>query len=183
MRMVSRKKLSSRGGFTLIEALVAVGLFGIVISVAVGGFVKALRTQSQITALLSANGNASLAIEQIAREVRTGYKFTCNPDLQFGLCKDLSFTNSAGNQVVYLLENVNGRGFITKSDSSLGAPQNVTADNVDVKYLVFSLRGEERGDGEPPRITISIGVTPAGNASDISVTRIQTTVSARQSDE
>jgi len=85
--------------------------------------------------------------------------------------------------VAYLLENANGRGFITKSDSSLGAPQNVTADNVDVKYLVFSLRGEERGDGEPPRITISIGVTPAGNASDISVTRIQTTVSARQSDE
>lgn len=183
--MRQANKLKFKKGFTLIESLVAVGLFGLIISLAVGGFVKALRTQAQITALLSANGNASLAIEQIAREVRTGYNFIkCNdPDPQFGFCHELSFTNAEGHDIVYSLAQDNsGRGSITKSDAG-GLPLDATADNVDVKYLVFELEGEDKNDGEPPRITISIGVAPSGNVGDISVTRIQTTVSARQSDE
>jgi prepilin-type N-terminal cleavage/methylation domain-containing protein len=176
---LKRKKINL--GFTLIESLVAVGLFGLIISVAVGGFVKALRTQSQITALLSANGNASLAMEQIAREVRTGYDFSCTKNLKFGLCDQLSFVNAQAQNVVYDLKADNsGRGYIEKITENV--PASITADNVNVKYLVISLEGEAKGDGEPPRATISIGVAPAGDFGEISVTRIQTTVSARESD-
>lgn len=183
MRPGNKRKLNR--GFTLIESLVAVGLFGLIISVAVGGFVKALRTQSQVTALLAANGNASLAIEQIAREIRTGYNFKkcASPNLQFGFCEDLEFTNSSGRAVVYEVDSDNGRGFIAKSEDG-GVPVRVTADNVDVKYMDFYMEGERKGDGEPPRITVSIGVAPGGGSvGEMSITRIQTTISARQSDE
>lgn len=64
-------------GFTLIELIVTVALFAIIITIAVGGFTNAIRTQRQVSALISAQSNVSLALEQMSREIRTGYLF-CN---------------------------------------------------------------------------------------------------------
>ncbi len=50
-------KAGSRAGFTLVELLVAIALFSIAVSVAVGGFVRVLRTQRQIVALIAANSS------------------------------------------------------------------------------------------------------------------------------
>jgi prepilin-type N-terminal cleavage/methylation domain-containing protein len=65
----------SRSGFTLIELLVAIGLFTIIVAIAVGGFTNALRTQRQVSSLIATQSNVSLALEQITREIRTGYLF------------------------------------------------------------------------------------------------------------
>ncbi len=67
-----RKDFNFRG-FTIVELLVAMGIFLIVVEIAVGGFVNALRAQKQVAALIAAEGNADLALEQMAREIRTGY--------------------------------------------------------------------------------------------------------------
>src|SRR3989338_8148216 len=67
--------LTSSRGFTIIELLVAVGLFSVVVAIAVGGFARALRTQRQTQLLLAANSNASEVLESIAREIRTGVAF------------------------------------------------------------------------------------------------------------
>src|SRR5579863_5544609 len=100
---------TQRRGFTLIELLIAVSLFAIAVAIAAGGFVRALRTQRQLIALVSANSSASLAIEQIAREIRTGTDFTCStgiPNAYNGLtCTDLSFVDATGQQVTYALQN------------------------------------------------------------------------------
>src|SRR6185295_7895950 len=85
---------SRRGGFTLVELLVAITLFSIAISIAIGGFVRALHTERQLIALIAANSNASLAIEQIAREIRTGTGFACASGES--PCSELSFTNAGG---------------------------------------------------------------------------------------
>lgn len=164
-------------GFTLIETLVAIGLFSIVVSIAAGGFVRAFRTQSQILDLIAANGNASLAIEQIAREIRTGVDFKCEND-----CTFLTFVNANGERVEYEKLDIEGRNAIAKRTEN-GDAKPVTADNVSVEYLLFYLQGELVGDEAAPRITISIGIAPAAEESNIVVTRIQTTVSARQLDE
>lgn len=66
---------NSRLGFTLVELLIAIGLFTIIVSVAVGGFTNALRTQRQVSSLIATQSNVSLALEQVAREIRTGYLF------------------------------------------------------------------------------------------------------------
>ena len=63
-------KHAAVSGFTLVELLVAIGVFSILISVAVGTFARALRTQRQTAALIAANSNASLVLEQMAREIR-----------------------------------------------------------------------------------------------------------------
>jgi prepilin-type N-terminal cleavage/methylation domain-containing protein len=66
---------NSPKGFTLVEMLVAMGIFTIVVAIAIGGFINSLRTQRQVASLISAQSNASLVIEQMAREMRTGFLF------------------------------------------------------------------------------------------------------------
>jgi type II secretory pathway pseudopilin PulG len=168
------------------ELLVAIGLFSIIVAIAVGGFTNALRTQREVAALIAAQSNAGLALEQMAREIRTGYFFchdssgalTCSCSLTgFVLtCSDLNFENASGAAVGYsLVDNALAR-------SENGSPaQPITSGNVTVPYLVFTLFGNAEGGQWSPRITISIGVAP--NSTDPTlrsdVLNLQTTVSAR----
>jgi prepilin-type N-terminal cleavage/methylation domain-containing protein len=178
LRQSSRRETISnaRRGFTLVELLVAITLFSIAISIAIGGFVRALRTQRELISLIAANSNASLAIEQMAREIRTGTNFDyygC-PDATVKICDGLTFTNANDEVVVYDLDKTSG-GALERIVNS--TPQKITADNVSIEYLNFSLL-----KGIPPRITVSLGVGAshqtapelAGN-----ITNIQTTISSR----
>ncbi|MBI2075117.1 MAG: prepilin-type N-terminal cleavage/methylation domain-containing protein, partial [Candidatus Harrisonbacteria bacterium] len=62
-------------GFTIVELLVAVGLFLIVLAIASGAFVQALRSQRATLRLMAANDAASSALEQMTREIRVGDDF------------------------------------------------------------------------------------------------------------
>src|SRR3972149_3143400 len=84
-------------GFTLMELMIAPSLFVILIAIASGAFINALRTQRIITDLSESMNNVSLAIEQIAREVRVGFGFSGSGDT-------LNFINSDGVEVTYRLD-------------------------------------------------------------------------------
>src|SRR3989344_9647798 len=90
----------SRKGFTMIELIVAMGIFLILISAATSVFVQALRTQRAIVALMAANDNASLVLEQMAREIRVGYNFQTNVSED-----ELTFVNAYNELVIYRLNN------------------------------------------------------------------------------
>ena len=197
-------------GFTLVEVLVAIGLFSIVVAIGMGGFVQALRTQREIAALISAQSNASVALEQMAREIRTGYLFcdlpgstqgeplvnvACQPSGGDSGCSIsgnvwtcnniLDFYNAFGAKVDYHLDwDTNA---LERSQSALdgvGGYVPITGSGVKVTYLTFTLFGNAEGDHWPPRITISMGVVP--NSTDPAlannVFNLQTTVSAREID-
>ncbi len=70
---------SSRAGFTLVETMISIGIFMILVTIAVGGFVQAIHTQGEVSKLISAQSNVSLGIEEMAREIRTGYLFCHDP--------------------------------------------------------------------------------------------------------
>ncbi|MEE8131745.1 MAG: type II secretion system protein [Candidatus Paceibacterota bacterium] len=185
-------------GFTLIELLVATGLFVVVISIVSASFIQALRAQRSITALMEANDNVSLVLEQIAREIRTGYRFCTkdypipttiadNPDIPVNYCSglgddELVFVN-ANNQVVwYKFENE----AIWKGteDIFLGRDyKKITADNVKINYFNIILSGNDSKDGLQPRITISLSISPTGRDIKDVKTNIQTTISARLIDD
>lgn len=152
---------ASSHGFTIIELMVAMSLFVIVVGIASGTFVNSLRTQRNVVGLMAANDNASLTLEQMSREIRTGSAFV-------GAGSTLHFTNYEHEQVNYALAD----GRILRN----GMP--LTAANVLVKYLSFILRGETVGDGESTRVTMMMGVSSRGRLESF-VTRLQTTVSAR----
>ncbi len=148
-------------GFTLVEMMVAMSLFVIVVSIASATFVRSLRTQRQVSSLMAANENASFALERVVREIRTGTAFS-------GSGERLSFTNEANEAVVYDVV----EGALRRS----GRP--ITASNVLVSYLSFSVRGNEVGDGRSTRVTVFLGVSARGRMESF-VTRLQTTVSSR----
>lgn len=161
-------------GFTLVELLVAMVLFVVLSVIATGGFLSTLRTQRSIVSLIDANNNASLTLEQMAREMRTGFNFSLVSP------KEIQFTNAYGNNVDYrLIVAADGTGSIQKSDSSAngGSFLKITSDTINVTNLKFSLI--DLGVGFPPRITINLTIAPINVSLSGVSTVVQTTVSAR----
>ncbi len=170
----------SGAGFTLVELIVAIGIFSIVTTIAVGGFVSVLRTQRQAAALVSANSNISLIIEQIAREIRTGDNFCVsgyNCSCALNVCTSLQFHNARNEVATYRTD---GAGAIERGVGSQF--QKITAQNVNVRYLSFVISGQNPNDGFPPKITISIGVSAKAAGVEANVINLQTTISSRQPD-
>lgn len=157
--------MKQQGGFTIIELIVAVGLFIVVVGIASGTFVRSLRTQRSVAELMAANDNASLTLEQMTREIRTGKKLSSTGSR-------LSFINYQDQPVVYVLTD----GAIERN----GIP--LTSRNVLVRYLFFILSGENPGDGKQTRVAIMMGIAARGRLESF-VTRLQTTISSRILDE
>ena len=185
------KPKSYLNGFTMIEMLIALGLFAVVVSVGIGGFAHALRIQRQTQFLLAVNSNGGEILEQMSREIRTGSIFYILPPPTSGLL----FRNANIEDVRYYLDG----GMIKRGTTDKSAARTLPPDPMDaptellplnsnivtIDYLIFDLSGTGNNDRYPPRVTIRMGMSP--NSSDASLTgvvmRLQTTVSARQADD
>ncbi len=173
-----------RDGFTLVELIVAMSVFVIAITIAVGAFVRALRTQRIVNHMLSVNSNASLAIEQMAREVRTGYNFDLN-NVPQGSCiggqeEELEFTNSRANSIFYRLDNnAIARMECAGSDCSGKTLLPLTASNIKVERLCFTNTGNLNNGKDPWRITVFMTLGSSDPKLVGQVLNFQTTVAAR----
>ncbi|MFA5098770.1 MAG: prepilin-type N-terminal cleavage/methylation domain-containing protein [Candidatus Paceibacterota bacterium] len=162
-------------GFTMIELLVSMGIFLILISIVSGSFIRTLRTQKELVGLMSINDNANLTLEQIMRELRTGYNFSKVSQNEF------QFVN-AENKIIYY-KAVNGaieRG--ETSELAVTTYRKITADNVEIKNFNVNIAGGDAGDGYQPRITIGISVVGTGKYLKSVPVDIQMTVSPRTLD-
>ncbi len=147
------------------------GLFLVVVSLATGSFITALRAQRASVELMAINDNANLTLEIMAREIRTGTGFSSlNPN-------ELKFTNYLAQLVVYRFNPT--IGVIEKSINGGGSFEPVTATNVNVKNLIFRVSGEVFGDATQPRVTIGIAIAGRTKTLEDVVTNIETTISPR----
>ncbi len=96
--MISKKNKKNSRGFTLVELLVAMGIFMAVTGIVSTSFIKSMRAQKTSVALMSANDGIVLALEQMARELRTGSDFSEAQDDQ-----ELTFVNYKKETVKYTL--------------------------------------------------------------------------------
>ena len=165
--MFMREKNNKESGLTLIEVVVAIGIFGLVINMVFGIFGLALTSQRRIIALKNVEDNTRFTIELMAREIRTGRNFS-------GGIGSLSFTNAKSESVVYRLNN----NTIEKSSDGGASYLPVTGPEATINYLNFYLTGQAADDGLQPRITITIGATSQVNNQSANL-RIQTTISGR----
>lgn len=162
----------NKKGFTLIELMVALGLFSIIMVITTGGFVRFLKTQKQTSSFASVNNSLSVALEQMAKEIRTGKNFSTDGASCPSSGAALSFVNSKGANVTYYLEN----GAVKRGpDCSSG--QEITGNKVSIGYLTFIV---SNNSNYPPRITILIGANPNNESASIYTVNLQTTVSSRQ---
>ncbi len=193
-----KEKLSIRcGGFTLVELLIAVALFSVLVTIAVGGFIQAMRTQRQVAALVAANTNINTALEQMAREMRTGRSFCANetdpavansdfvcpppaPPGSRSLAEGVCFVTAFEEAVVYRWDSASSsvrRGVSTLDPSDRDAcndaamrSQSITGDNVRVNYFDVTFFGHHRDAAAPypPRLTVVVGISPKTNDPAIS---------------
>lgn len=172
-----------QSGFTLVEMIIAVGLFAFAISIIVGVFSQALRSQKILNSLIQLNSNAGLMMEQIMREIRVGYNFI-PPDLS-GLCfKTLTFNRVIGgkkSEIIYKLITNNSSSSIGRLEKPLDTGIQTTsilnASNINVSSLCFNIKQTDRS--YPWLITMYFQV----DSKDKNITGkpmyIQTTVSSR----
>ena len=171
-----------REGFTLVELTISIAVFGVLVAIAMGGLATAMRTQRQTTALIMVNSDIPFALEQMAREMRTGNGFYCTVTGAGAACPaggsgDVVFTNARGNLIQYAYDAVNE--VITRSEGG-GAPVDITSRNVDIKYFVFYVLGNEPFPDEyPARVTMIVGAAPGETTIAGNIVRFQTSVSAR----
>ena len=161
------KKYSKESGLTLIELLVAIGIFGMVVTMAVGIFVIAITSQRRVIALRNVEDNVRFALELMAREMRTGVNFS-------GGGNGVSFTNANMQSVVYRLSG----GVIEKSINGGLSFFVVTGSEVTINYLNFYLSGQTPGDGLQPRVTVTMSASSQVGNQTINL-KIQTMVSSR----
>lgn len=154
----NRKIVRDRSGVTLMELMVAFGVFGVFISIALGGFMQSLRNQRAALVFMEANDAASIIFEDIARQLRTAKIDTISIS-----ANALSFTNYQGNPVSY---DFNGSAKIINTSISVDG--------------FSALRIDSTTTGAPPRIVLSIRmkITDPSIGSPVYQT-LQTTISPR----
>lgn len=88
MKIFSNKKSqilskSTRRGFTLIEMIVALGIFSIVAVVALGALIKIVSANKKAQTLQSSITNINFALDSISREMRVGMDYSCSSGTSF----------------------------------------------------------------------------------------------------
>ena len=161
-------KKRGESGFTIAELLVAMSIFVVLVTIATGAFIQALRSEKRLLSLMSISNNASLVLEQMAREIRTGYSFPT----QSACGASLSFDTSASGNISYGLGSAAGRGIIKRNG------QDLTAANVNVSNLCFLV---SRGTNvcNPWRVTIRATVDTFPSSASVKPITIQTSASSR----
>jgi prepilin-type N-terminal cleavage/methylation domain-containing protein len=143
-------------GFTLVEMIVSVALFGIVMLVAVGALLSVVAANRQSQAIKTVINNLNFALESMSRNIRTGSNYRCPSGSTCVVGEPVSavlFADSNGVDVTYRLNNKTieqsyGAGFLPITASP----------SIVVNRLNFYIYGNGvGGDRSYPRVLVSVG--------------------------
>ncbi|MHB0865362.1 MAG: prepilin-type N-terminal cleavage/methylation domain-containing protein [Minisyncoccota bacterium] len=144
-------------GYTLIELIVAVGLFALVMLLSSGAYLVVIGVSRQAQGISTGIDNLSFALETMTRDIRTGSKY-CNAGCTLN---SFSFDNDSGVGTTYSRSMQLGPGGVMVGDivrdTGLG-PVPLTDPSVDVTSLLFYPAGVSAapGDYEQARVTIIV---------------------------
>jgi prepilin-type N-terminal cleavage/methylation domain-containing protein len=169
-------------GFTLIEILVSVGIFLIVVMIAIGSVISIFDANRKAQSLGIITNNLNFAFESMIRDMRTGSNYVLTGT------DYLSFKDKDGNDVTYSLTN----GFIDKNypNNALLASGHITSAEVVIDSMAFQIKGNalavglpcpNAGDCLPPIILLHIK-GHAGAVKTRSDFNIQTLITSRAID-
>ena len=179
-------------GYTLIEVLVSVAIFGIVLAGPTGLFVLSLRNQNMSLALGETIDNTSHAVEYISRALRMARKD------RIGDCitQNYNYENPGSdtskirflNYQGYCLEfSLNGTQLFQRKSSD-GSISNfdsgayLTSDDLELSNFQFLVIGGSQYDNLQPRVTMIFHIAKGSAGTDLPAINVQTTVSQRNLD-
>ncbi len=181
-------------GFTLIEVIVAITIFTVVITLASGSIISALRTQKKAFEGGQMINQLSYALEYMSRALRmakkdltgecltsAGPKFNYETD---ATRQRVRFVNFRGNCQEFLLDT--GTGQIKQRlasglpASNFGPPVPLTSNDINVQEFEVILVGESQNDLQQPLVTFRLKARPTTVPGPLF--NIQTTISQRNID-
>ncbi len=186
-------KLQRSGGFTLVEILVAVGLFVVIATFSLGAVVSIFDANKKAQASKTVVDNLNITIENMARTIRFGTKYHCGTggsslseakDCDDSGVDDAFFAVTFdGNIVTYNLCSTqikrSGTGATSCSDTSTQA---ITSSDTTIDYLKFYVKGNLPFDDVQPYIKVVIKGHVGGKPSIQTNFSIETLISQRTLD-
>ncbi len=176
---------SSQRGFTLLEMVVSIALFSFVMLAMTSVLLSVVDADHKAQGLKSSMNNLSLALESMARNLRTGTSYTLGAPSGNGNCPSpgsnlLSFSDHTQAFTTYKLDD---EGSISVTKSPSGLRNAITAPEIIVDRLCFYAVGADTMDLLQPRILLTVGgfVNNVSGKKDRTKSRfdIQTMVSQR----
>ena len=155
-------RTNQQAGFTLIEMIVSVALFGIVMLVSVTALVALIDANRKAQALQSVINNLNIAIDGMSRAIREGSNYRCG-SASGGDCTtgdrifyfDPYGGNTSDPNDDWLYEFRDGR--IYKSENGLVSGQvAITSQEVTIDSVTFYVFGSSRFDIVQPKVMIVI---------------------------
>lgn len=195
-------------GFTLVEVMIAVGLFTVIMTIGIGAILGVNSTQRKTQSMRTIVDNLSFLMEDMARSIRLGDYFYCDTSIaapseiqianggtqltQDGdNCKSIVFEpywnslpGDSSNQVMYYIgEDNNGNGAVFKKEYNMGWNDDLLAVTpselkIDTNKSRFSVIGSNPSDLTQPRVSIVL-VGTVRLAGVETEFNLQTTVSQR----
>lgn len=153
-------------GYTLIELVVAVGLFALVMTLSSGAYLLVIDLNRQAQGVATGINNLSFVLETMTRTVRTGVSYSCGSfggDCPGG--GDSFFFKDANGTSITYARGVRGSGgsigTVTENGSTI-----LTDPSVNITALTFYVTGTgtvASGDDNQPHVTIALsGTVTAG---------------------
>ena len=181
-------------GFTLIEIIVSVGIFAIVMTVALGALLSMNLANRRAQSVRIVIDNVNFALESMTREMRLGQNYHCGTDVtpssstSFAVAdcagegsSGVAFVSSATTQIQYRLGPIVG----SECDSaSVCVSENgtqffpLTSPEITVTALRFVVTGTG-SDKKQPQVIIDIAGTADGGKNIQSDFKIQSTITQR----
>lgn len=166
-------------GFTLIEIIVSVGIFVVVMLIAVGAVLNAVDANRKAQNINVVVNNLNLAVESMVRDLRTGSDYlSCGQSTPNGGFSCVTFTDKDGNpNVMYNMVSNGAGGFSLEKSNSPNGSGIITGDEIMLTDVNFLFNGLANNDG-PQRILLHLkGV--AGSGKTKAEFNIETVITSR----
>ena len=179
-RGVKKNGLAS-GGFTLLEMIVSIGIFSVLIVVAIGIVLSISNAQIKAANVQNIQDNIRFTLELITKELRVGSGYAVS-SCTGNFCQQINFTTTNGEQRGYCLESGVVKRLSGTAICGFGSP--MTSSNIIVDRMYFIVSGIAIGssDGQPS-ITVVLQARSADPRQALESTiNLQTTVVQRLRD-
>ena len=180
-------KFKKNKGFTLVEMIIAIGIFAVIATFAIGAILSIFDANRRAQSSKTVVDNLNFAIENMTRTVRFGGNYYCG--ISYDNTEPIATSNCSGGdtalsvtfegaRVVYRLNSTT----IEKTSNGSSNYQAITAPEVVVEHLRFYVLGAGDSDLEQPYAVAVIKGYVGNKPTAQSSFSIQTTMSQRALD-
>lgn len=197
-RSIHTTPAAGRGpaGFTLIEMVIAIGIFTVIMSMSLGALFNVLNINRETRALKTVMNNLNYSVESMTRDIRFGEDYHCDSNGQGGQAdildwEDIPSPGIPGSDCGWIAlryqraddEEPDWIGYFLGTDNSLKRKtdiddeiETVTAPEVEIDSLLFTVR---KGEDQHPFVIITIKGTAKVEGEEMEF-NLQTSSSQRQ---